>query len=539
MPEHLRWWHDRPAERFWLESTNRPDIGADLKAPLADTSGRENWRYTLFRETRAGDIVFHYNTDTGAIVAVSRIAGTEQLRPIVWAARGTYARERRAEPEEVPGYFIPLEGHRPLPAPLTLGQLRNTESQIRKIHNDLRATTPGPLYFPFELSDRPLRVMQGYAFKLPAAFVAAFDQLAGAAATVLPKLPVANGPPPEHRAPPLSPVRSAVAAIEAAAPGYEIGKLQALRRELRQLKRSSTRRLFSDRSPTEKWAFHSGGRDELQFNVGEDEYPDGSKALRGGVAFSFETSRSMPSLDALVPKVSSFNHFMRANPRAFADLAMWHWDDSKRSPDYPPTPIAPELVHGKMFIFLGCRQPLDTPDAHQILKTFDRLLPLYRHIESQDSSARETTESAETFQLDRGITTKPSRWSTANYVERTLNIFLRHNELQEQLRTRLVGRGFEVVKLEVPIGQRSVDVVVQHGNNLWFYEIKTADTVRQCLREAIGQLLEYALWPGATRPTRLIVVGEPALSSEAELYLRLLNIRFPIELEYEQITLAG
>ena len=30
------------------------------------------------------------------------------------------------------------------------------------------------LYFPFELSDRPVRPMQGYAFKLPAAFVAHF-----------------------------------------------------------------------------------------------------------------------------------------------------------------------------------------------------------------------------------------------------------------------------------------------------------------------------------------------------------------------------
>jgi hypothetical protein len=46
-----RWWQNKPSERYWLEATDREDIGADLKAPNADASGRGNWRYTLFRET--------------------------------------------------------------------------------------------------------------------------------------------------------------------------------------------------------------------------------------------------------------------------------------------------------------------------------------------------------------------------------------------------------------------------------------------------------------------------------------------------------
>ena len=41
------------------------------------------------------------------------------------------------------------------------------------------------------------------------------------------------------------------------------------------------------------------------------------------------------------------------------------------------------------------------------------------------------------------------------------------------------------------IGTR-IDVLVRRGNEYWFYEIKTAQSPRACLRQAVGQLLEYA-----------------------------------------------
>lgn len=103
------WWTGRPEERFWLESTDRADIGVDLRAPLADDSGEDNWRYTLFREARVGDIVFHYDKRESAITSVSRVAGNPVSQPIVWAARGSYrrrrhapSRKRRSHPEILP-----------------------------------------------------------------------------------------------------------------------------------------------------------------------------------------------------------------------------------------------------------------------------------------------------------------------------------------------------------------------------------------------------------------------------------------------------
>lgn len=91
--------------------------------------------------------------------------------------------------------------------------------------------------------------------------------------------------------------------------------------------------------------------------------------------------------------------------------------------------------------------------------------------------------------------------------------------------------------MEAPIGARSIDLVVGHAGELWFYEVKTASTVRGCLREAIGQLLEYALWRGATRPPRLIVVGEPGLDNSSKAYLAALNQSFPIPITYQYLRL--
>jgi hypothetical protein len=96
--------------------------------------------------------------------------------------------------------------------------------------------------------------------------------------------------------------------------------------------------------------------------------------------------------------------------------------------------------------------------------------------------------------------------------------------------------GPDNVGTELPSGVGTkVDIVVRRENLYWFYEIKTAMTPRACLREALGQLLEYAYWPGAQAAERLIVAGEPALDKEGQEYLRRLGKQFSPPIEYEQI----
>ncbi len=171
-----RWWAGDPNERYWLEATDRIDIGADLHAPLADSAGRDNWRYTLFREASVGDIVFHYDGKTSAIVARSVIAGPPVPITTTWAARGSYARARGAEPEALEGYSIPLSDAETLDEPVTLDTIRAKRPALEDAVSALRARHgKASLYFPFELGARPIRPMQGYAFKLPAATVQILD----------------------------------------------------------------------------------------------------------------------------------------------------------------------------------------------------------------------------------------------------------------------------------------------------------------------------------------------------------------------------
>jgi hypothetical protein len=173
-----RWWDGNPEERYWLEATDRPDIGADLKAPETDDSGRENWRYSLFKETQVGDVVLHYDKRVDGILGWSLVTGPWRSAPIVWAARGSYARRKGTQPYERPGFVIPLEHFQRLPLPLTLNRIRTREGELRTIREQHKQEHRKPLYFPFDTPDkRPIQLHQGYAFKLPRAFLDVFPEL--------------------------------------------------------------------------------------------------------------------------------------------------------------------------------------------------------------------------------------------------------------------------------------------------------------------------------------------------------------------------
>jgi hypothetical protein len=52
-----RWWASSLSERYFLETTDRPDIGIDLKAPQATDRGQTNHQsYVLINEIRTGDV---------------------------------------------------------------------------------------------------------------------------------------------------------------------------------------------------------------------------------------------------------------------------------------------------------------------------------------------------------------------------------------------------------------------------------------------------------------------------------------------------
>ncbi len=133
MPEIHCWWLDRPEERYWLEVTDRPDLGINLKAPQVNERGAEFWSYSLLRQVRPGDVVFHYDRAKSAIVARSTATGQFWDDKIVWAARGTYARDAGIAPHERDGWYVGLESFTRLPTALSLDDIRSRTAEGRNI----------------------------------------------------------------------------------------------------------------------------------------------------------------------------------------------------------------------------------------------------------------------------------------------------------------------------------------------------------------------------------------------------------------------
>lgn len=84
-----------------------------------------------------------------------------------------------------------------------------------------------------------------------------------------------------------------------------------------------------------------------------------------------------------------------------------------------------------------------------------------------------------------------------------------------------------------------VDVLVKKANELIFFEIKTDLDPRAVIRQALGQLLEYAYHPSRTggRPNKLVIVGRTALSTDDQAYLDALCSQFDLPLSYRVLPI--
>ena len=112
---------------------------------------------------------------------------------------------------------------------------------------------------------------------------------------------------------------------------------------------------------------------------------------------------------------------------------------------------------------------------------------------------------------------------------------LLHNQIQNHVYKQLKKKyGEENVGTEnlTATGAR-IDVVVRTGKKYDFYEIKTMNFAKPCIREALSQLMEYAYWPGNGKEVaRLIIVAPAKLGSEGRRYLENLREKRCIPIYY-------
>lgn len=316
---------------------------------------------------------------------------------------------------------------------------------------------------------------------------------------------------------------------------YQIGELQALRKEIKHFARRPGNTIFSDQTINDHWAFHHGGRAELQFNIGLDGTSD---KIRHGIAFSFETSQTLPDIEVLRPKVRLFNEFLKLYPNKFARMRMWHWDSNGRSKNYMPSAIPSERIENGVFVFLGYLVPTKKVDPDVILQDFDELLPLYKYVESNGTTQPVEELKSDHFEFVHGCTVKKLK-TTATRKADPVDVTLRHNELQLALFKMLATKyGAQNVGTEISTGNGTrIDVVVRQSTGYWFYEIKTFHSPRACIRDAIGQLLEYSHWPTGMSACKLIVVGENEIDGDGTAYLADLKQTYKLPIEYMHIHL--
>ena len=168
-----RWWARDPSERCWLEITDRSDLGANLHTPQRALGGRVTWGFSLVREVRPGDTVFHWHKPDDAepaIVGYSTVSGPLEDSTIVWTPHGRQGRHENSGPR--PAWLVPLDGPRYLDHPVGLPQIRRNEQALRQIRDDLENRHEAPIYFPWVFSEvQPIRTAQAYLAKLPRAAI--------------------------------------------------------------------------------------------------------------------------------------------------------------------------------------------------------------------------------------------------------------------------------------------------------------------------------------------------------------------------------
>ena len=320
---------------------------------------------------------------------------------------------------------------------------------------------------------------------------------------------------------------------------YEIGNLQSIRKDIKGLMKRPGSSIFAENTTYDHYAFHYGGRSEIQFNIGTEE-----EGIRYGLAFSLEPSQSLPETSIpsiLYPKILKLNCLIRENPEFFKQFRMWHYITDERSAVTEVVEISQELLQTNIFIFFGRIVRYEKINSDEILRCFDDLLWVYTTIETigteQLGQFTEIKSGGFVFANANGNLTHNARYTTQ---EREINIDIRHSYLQKILQEELVAiYGNENVRLENHFNFNRIDLVVRSGESFHFYEVKTASSAKACVRQALGQLLEYAYGNGKKNASKIFIAGEFPVDNVTDNFLRCLREEFKIPVFYRLIKLSS
>lgn len=119
-----------------------------------------------------------------------------------------------------------------------------------------------------------------------------------------------------------------------------------------------------------------------------------------------------------------------------------------------------------------------------------------------------------------------------------IEIPILHSEICEGLYGLLSKQyGKQNVTHENLTGDRTkIDLVRKYNNKFVLYEVKTYPNVRNSIRSALGQILEYAFWQPDKKIRELIIVSHLEPSPEACKYLKYLRAKHKLPIYYQSFN---
>ncbi|MFH1061947.1 MAG: hypothetical protein V1747_03560 [Candidatus Omnitrophota bacterium] len=106
-----------------------------------------------------------------------------------------------------------------------------------------------------------------------------------------------------------------------------------------------------------------------------------------------------------------------------------------------------------------------------------------------------------------------------------------HSKMQNAL-TLLLREQYKHEYVNVQEEKGRIDIKARTLENEWHYfEIKT-EMPKLCIRQALGQIMEYAYWPDIERAKKLIIIGDSFPDDDTKSYMKYIRENFSIPVVY-------
>lgn len=109
-----------------------------------------------------------------------------------------------------------------------------------------------------------------------------------------------------------------------------------------------------------------------------------------------------------------------------------------------------------------------------------------------------------------------------------------HSKIQNKLREQLITEyGESCVACE----KNYVDLTLNYNDTITLYEVKSDAYAATCIRQALGQIIQYAHRLDPNKKVKLYIVGQYPLKENEKPYLDYIKTNFMVDLDYMNIDL--